>query len=248
MIHLPPLPDYDASPGIDAIVAAATADLEALARAGFDGVLIENEYDRPHRVEAAPATIDAMTTVTRALVERRSGLAVGCEILLHDPKASLRVALDGGADFIRSDYFVDRMARPEYGEFEIDPRALIDFRRSIGAGDVAILADIQVKYATMLEERSIAQSAELASRSGADAVVVTGDATGDAPAPDIAAEAASGASVPVLIGSGFGLHNADSLLAVADGAIVGSSLMRERRVDPPAAAALMDRVRELRRR
>lgn len=248
MIHLPPLPDYTASPGIDAIVAAALEDLEALAAAGCDGVLIENEYDRPHRVKAAPATIDAMRQVTRALVGRNSGLRVGCEILLHDPQASLRVACDSGADFVRTDYFVDRMAREEYGEFHIDPEGLIDYRHEIGADDIAILADLQVKYATMLEPRSIAESAALASRHGADAVVVTGDATGDAPMPAVAAEAARGASVPVLIGSGFDVENAATLLDVADGAIVGSSLMRARRVDTASAKALMDRVRQLRKR
>lgn len=248
MIHLPPLPDYADSPGIDGVVSSALEDLSTLADAGFDGVLIENEYDRPHRVKATPATVEAMTTATRAVVARRGNLVVGCEILLHDPQASIRVALDGGADFIRTDYFVDRMSRPEYGEFEIDPTALIVYRLSIGAEHIAIFADIQVKYASMLEPRPLAESARLAGRHGADAIVVTGDASGDAPVPETVADAAAAAAVPVLIGSGFDARNADVLLESADGAIVGTALMKNRRVDRRAAERLIARVRSAERR
>ena len=52
MIHLPPLPDYPESPGIDRIIEHAIRDARTLEAAGFSGVLVENEYDRPHRVKA----------------------------------------------------------------------------------------------------------------------------------------------------------------------------------------------------
>ena len=56
MVHLPPLPGYPESPGIEHAIRHAVADLHALEEGGVDGVLIENEYDRPHRVESAPET------------------------------------------------------------------------------------------------------------------------------------------------------------------------------------------------
>ena len=49
VIHLPPLPGYAASPAIAAVVAKALRDLAALEVGGVDGVLVENEEDRPHR-------------------------------------------------------------------------------------------------------------------------------------------------------------------------------------------------------
>ena len=248
LIHLPPLPDYPDTPGIDAIIAAALADLEVLMAAGVDGVLVENEYDRPHRVLAAPATVDAMSKITRAVAAASRNIAVGCEILLNDPRASLRVAADADASFIRTDYFVDRMSRPGYGEFEIDPAGLIAYRKSIGAEWVLILADIQVKYATMLDDRTLAESARLASECGADAVVVTGTETGNAPEPRQLKEAASGAGVPVLIGSGMESANTHSLLPACGGAIVGTALMRDRRVDRGATARLMAEVASVRKR
>ena len=240
MIHLPPLPDYPNSPGMEAIVEHALADLAVLEAGGVHGVLVENEYDRPHRIKAAPETIEAMTTVTEAVVGASRSTRVGCEILLNDPNASLAVANSSGAAFIRTDYFVDRMMRPDYGDFDIDPEGLIEFRSHIGADGVLILADIQVKYAVMVEPRALSESAALAAEKGADAVVVTGDASGDAPGIEQLRDAAG--ELPVLIGSGLSPENAEALLAGCDGAIVGTSIMRDGSVDAGLLDALMARV------
>jgi membrane complex biogenesis BtpA family protein len=237
MIHLPPLPGYPDSPGIDRLVEHALCDLATLEDAGVDGVLVENEYDRPHRVTATAEVTSAMTRITCELVAARQHARIGCEILLNDPRASLASAAAAGADFIRTDYFVDRMTRAEYGEFEIDPAGLLRYRAAIGAGDVLILADIQVKYATMIEPRPLAESARLAASSGADAIVVTGTESGNAPlVGDL--EAAAG-ELPVLIGSGLDARNAGRLLAACDGAIVGTAIMEEGRVSAAKIDSLM---------
>jgi hypothetical protein len=68
VIHLPPLPGYAASPGLERVIEKALEDLRALEAGGADGALAENEEDRPHQVEAAPETIAAMTRVSRELV------------------------------------------------------------------------------------------------------------------------------------------------------------------------------------
>lgn len=241
MIHLPPLPGYPDSPGIERVIRHAIGNLQTLCSAGVDGVLVENEHDQPHRIRAEPETIAAMTRATRTLVRESESALVGCEILLNDPKASLAVASMARAAFIRTDYFVDRMMRPGYGEFEIDPDGLIDYRRAIGADDVLILADIQVKYATMVTPRSLAQSAKDARDKGADAVIVTGSRSGDAPTPGALREAAQG--LPVLVGSGLTAENAVELLSACDGAIVGTSLMTDGCVDPEKIGRIMSLVR-----
>jgi membrane complex biogenesis BtpA family protein len=251
MIHLPALPGYPESPGIERIVQSALADLRALEDGKVDGVLIENEFDRPHRILARPETVAAMTRVTRAVMEHRRDAVVGCEILLNDAEASLAVAHLCGAKFIRTDYFVDRMTRPEYGEFAIDPEGLVRYRAGLGADDVLILADVQVKYATMVEARSLSESARLACRHRADAVIVTGNASGDAPTVEHLRQAAegvraSGMDVPVLIGSGLTPANAEELLRECDGAIVGTSLMHNRVVDAESVRRLVASVARLR--
>ena len=249
--HLPPLPNYPDSPGINALRAHALNDLRLLQSGGFDGILIENEYDRPHRVLAATDTIRSMTEISTAVSHEAKKIVVGCEILLNDPRASLDVAKTSGAAFIRTDYFVDRMTRPQYGEFEIDPEGLINYREEIAALDVLILADIQVKYATMVEKRTLQESARLACLQGADAIVVTGDETGDAPTVNQLREArsgvgASGFDIPVLIGSGLAPGNAAKLLPECAGAIVGTALMQNRSVDAIAMQRLMSEVQKAR--
>lgn len=243
--HLPPLPDFPDSPGDEALRRHARRDLRALEAAGFDGILVENENDRPHRLKAGPETVAAMIDVTTAVCAATSKLAVGCEILLNDPRASLAVAKAAGARFIRTDYFVDRMTRPGYGDFDIDPVGLIEYRETIGAADVLLLADIQVKFAAMLDERTLRESARLAALHKADAIIVTGAATGEAPSVHQlrdarAGVAASGVDVPILLGSGCDPTNAAELLAECDGAIVGTSLMRAGTIDTQKAGCLLD--------
>jgi uncharacterized protein len=182
-------------------------------------------------VLAGRETIAAMAVIARELVRASRGIAVGVEILLNDPEASLAAALAAGAAFIRTDYFVDPMSRPEHGAMRIDPAAVIAYREQIGASEILVLADIQVKYATLLAPRSLTDSAELAGRHGADAVVVSGTRTGEPPSRDELDSARAGAGVPVLVGSGLDPANAHDLLASADGAIVGTSLLREGHAD-----------------
>jgi hypothetical protein len=247
VIHLPPLPGFEGHPGMSSVIAHALADLAVLMEQKVEGVLVENEYDRPHTVMASDIVIAAMKDVMHAVVSASRDIVVGCEILLNDPHASLSVAAATGSRFIRSDYFVDRMSRPHYGEFHIDPEGLVHFRDE-SATDVLILADIQVKYATMLDKRPLAESARLAAIHRADAIVVTGTETGDAPRPVHLRDAAagvtsSGVSLPVLIGSGLNPDNAAVLLDECDGAIVGTSIMHDRKIGASETGRLMAAVR-----
>jgi hypothetical protein len=147
-----------------------------------------------------------------------------------------------GARFIRTDYFVDDMSRPEYGDFDIDPDGLLAYRESIGAEKILILADIQVKYAKMKVPRPLGESAKLAFQKGADALVVTGNASGDAPGvTDL--QAAACTELPVLVGSGLRPDNARELLAPCDGAIVGTSLMVNGSVDVDTLELLISHVK-----
>lgn len=244
VVHLPPLPGFAGSPGMAELVRRAVSDAARLESGGVDGVLVENEYDRPHEVEASAATVAAMTRIVSEVAAATPGLPVGVEILLNDPRASLAVAHASGARFIRTDYFVDRMSRPEYGgEMAIDPAGLMRFRAARGADRVLVLADVQVKYAAMLEPRPLEASAYEARRHAADAIVVTGRATGAAPTrADLDGARRGAAGTPVLIGSGLDARNAHDLLASADGAIVGTALQGTSGIDAAAVARLMAAV------
>ena len=245
MIHLPALVGYPEHPGMEAVIEFALKELEALEKGGVDGVLIENASDQPHVLEVGPEIVAAMTVVTRKVVEKTK-LKVGVQVLINDPKASLAIASLAGADFIRTDYFVDKMSREKYGgEIAIDPKGWVSYREAIGASGVAILADLQVKYATLLEEgKSLGESAKQAVEAGADGLVVTGSVTGEKPITSDVFEAKSASGkVPVLVGSGFGTENATELMQFADGAIVGTSLKGEDgMVSVQKVAAMMAKV------
>ncbi len=247
VIHLPALPGYPESPGIDRVIEKALGDLSAFEQGGVDGVLVENFSDRPFRAQANPETIAAMTRVTLELVVASKKSVVGVEILLNDPKTSLGIAHATGAAFMRTDFFVDPMERPEFvGQMKIDPEGLMAYRKSIGADDVLILAEIQVKFARMMVERSLIESARLAAEHHADAIGVTGTATGDPSAVITVEEAKRGAGdCPILVGSGLRRENAKELLSAADGALVGASLKTGARVDARKVAALVEVVRAL---
>ena len=222
MIALPPLPGYPAFTTIDRLIDAALADLAALEAGGVSGLLVENDFDQPHTLVGGAEIVAAMTRVTREVVAR-ARVPVGIEILLNDWRGSLAVAAMTGARFVRLDFFVDRV-RSKLGVIEPEPEAVIAYRRTLGAESVQIFADLQVKYSTPVDgPKPLAQSAREAAAAGADAVIVTSTETGIGPS-DADLSAARGGSIPILIGSGLDPANAGTLMALADGAIVGTSL------------------------
>lgn len=227
MIHLPPLPGYRKHPGMDEVIKHALNSLQILQTGGVDAVLVENEYDHPHQIKAGPEIIAGMSKVVSEIV-KMSKIPVGVEVLLNDPKASLAIAKVCGAKFIRTDYFVDKMWRKEYGEMEINPKALIAFKNKIKANDVKIFADVQVKYAKLLEKgKTIKQSVRQAIKAGADGVIVTGKISGQSPdLADLQEAKPSAGNFPVYVGSGFSVDNAGQLLKFCNGAIVGTSIKK----------------------
>lgn len=245
VMHLPPLPGCQGFPGMEAVIENALRQLEAIEAVGMDGVLVENEYDLPHQFEPGPECVAAMAVVTSA-VARQACIPVGAEILSHHPHGSLAVVKATGGRFIRTDFFVDRMRTESGHAVEPDPQEMLEYRAAIGGEGIAIWTDIQVKYATMLEDKPIRESARQADAAGSDGVVVTGAASGVRPTLDDLVEAKNGTSLPVIIGSGLDEENAAELLALADAALVGTSIKTGVTIDRVKAERLMAVVGKLR--
>ena len=92
------------------------------------------------------------------------------------------------------------------------------------APDTKILADVGVKHAAALAHRAIEDEARDAVERGlADGIVVTGSRTGGADGRSFAfGRRRAARRRPVLLGSGLDVSNANDLLAIAAGAIVGT--------------------------
>jgi hypothetical protein len=127
--------------------------------------------------------------------------------------------------------------QPDFG-------AIGGYRNRIGAESVAIFSNITPEFASPLGQRSTAERARSAVYLGVDAVLITGPITGLP--TDLAELRAAKAAVPgspVLASTGVTAETVREVLAVADGAIVGTHLKRDgvtwNPVDPLRAAAFV---------
>ena len=92
--------------------------------------------------------------------------------------------------------------------------------------------------------QSLTQSARDAQLAGADVLIMTGSATGQATPLDAVSEVKDVVKLPVVVGSGTTSENVVTVLERADGAIVGSALkeggMAHNPVSRERAARFMD--------
>ncbi len=245
MVHLQSLPGSprDTGAGMDAVLSQAVADAQALEAGGANAIMVENFFDAPFAKDSVPAvTVAAMTRAVLA-VRSATSLPLGVNVLRNDIRSAIAIAHLCGAQFVRCNVYVGASVTDQ-GIIEGAARTAVLARRELDA-DVAIWADVCVKHARQLGTDVIADAAKDAVLRGlADALIVSGAATGSLTDP---ADAQSVKSVlpstPVLIGSGFDLETAASLLAYADGAIVGTSLKPGNDVSQPVS---LERVRLLR--
>ena len=233
MVHLGPLPGSPLFTSLDDVLALALHDARALAEGGCDGFVLENFGDRPFtRGRAEAETIAAMTRVITE-IRRDVSLPFGVNVLRNDALSALGIAAATGASFIRVNIHTGA-AVTDQGLIEGDAYATLRKRAAL-APDVLIFADYLVKHATPLGEVS---AKDLRLRGLADAVIVTGAETGAAADPSRLRELRESLDdTPLLLGSGLSAENA-SQFADADGAIVGTSLKTDGRVDRSRVEAL----------
>ena len=233
VVHLLSLPGSPGceDPGLEKIIDAARRDAERLLEAGFDGYVIENFGDLPFFPgEVPPSTTAAMTRIACELPTREAIVIVN--VLRNDPLAALSIAAGAELSGIRVNVHTSAMLTDQ-GIIEGRAAETLRLRRQLGDG-LAILADVDVKHAEQLgTPRDISELArETAYRGLADGLIVTGRATGSAVDPNDLARVRE--AVPdrhLFIGSGADESNIAGLLETADGAIVGTSLKIDGRVD-----------------
>ena len=227
MVHLQALPG---SPGwqgdLAAVTTGALTDASALSEAGIKAVMVENYHDVPFYPGRVPAeTVAAMTAVISNLANEFPDLVFGVNVLRNDAASALAVAVATGARFIRVNVHVGAMVTDQ-GSIEGQAWHTLRLRRQLEAPEVGILADVRVKHARPLAERPLGEEAQdLRLRGKADAVIVTGVATGSgADAKDVLTVRQALPDCPILVGSGMTAHTAKDFFPAADGCIIGSSL------------------------
>ncbi len=225
VVHLPPLPGSPEYGGSFADVReGALVDARALASGGATGLIVENFGDRPFFPGRVPSvTTAAMAVVILAIREVFSG-PVGVNVLRNDAETAIGLAAVSGASFIRVNVLVGT-AFTDQGVVEGKAHDVLRLRSQL-APQVAILADVAVKHATPPPGVTLEQMAEdTFFRGGADALIVTGRATGDpCPTDDLRRVRVAVPDAPLLVGSGMTRESAATFRDLTDGAIVGTSL------------------------
>jgi membrane complex biogenesis BtpA family protein len=293
MIHVGALPGTPRNrESLDSIIHRACEEARALARAGVDGLMIENMHDVPYLKGAVGAEIvAAMTAVgcavreatgatggssTHAASEQSTGsklpvapseigarsdsrtsvgapaLPLGVQILAAANREALAVALACDADFVRVENFAYAHVADEGLMPTAEAGPLLRYRKEIGAEHIKIIADVKKKHSShaLTADVSLAEAARTAEFFGADAIVVTGTATGQPTSPADVATVKQSVSIPVCIGSGLTPANLPDLWPHADVFIVGSYFkvdgLWSHPVDPQRVADFMTTVARLR--
>ncbi len=234
VVHLLPLPTSPCWGGnLKPVIDRAEQEATALAAGGVDGIMIENFFDAPFPKDTVdPAVVSAMTMIARRIM-RLVAVPIGINVLRNDSHSAIAIAACTGAKFIRVNVLTGVMATDQ-GFIEGQAHQLLRYRRELGS-DVKILADVLVKHARPLGTPNLTVAVQDTIERGlADAVILSGWATGSPPNPEdleLAQTAARG--TPVFIGSGADPDNIGKLMQCADGVIVASALKRHGRRDQP---------------
>jgi membrane complex biogenesis BtpA family protein len=254
VVHLPPLPGSPANAAdAETCLHAARSDARIYAEAGVDALLLENHGDAPFPKERVEPQVTAFLAIAARALRSEFALPTGINCLRNDALSALAIAAMSGAVFIRVNVLLGVTATDQ-GLIEGRAHDLLRYRERLQA-KVAILADVEVKFGTPLYRPPLADLApSLVQRGGADALIVTGSATGCAPAPGRISEVKDAAprGTPVLCGSGVTSDNLPEVATRADGLIVGSAFKRggivSGAVDPDRVRHFMDAVRDQRDR
>ena len=243
MVHLLPLAGSLRYGRDDRIIfQRARADAFQLQEAGFHGIMVENFGDAPFHAESVkPHTVSQMTAV---ISELRSDLdiPVGVNVLRNDAFSALAIARVTGCSFIRVNVLSGVVATDQ-GFIQGQAAELMAYKQEIGS-KAQIFADVHVKHGRPLHTQDIVTAAkELVERGGADAVIVTGQATGAGIEFEELERLRAEANFPLLAGSGISPDNIERYLPLCDGAIIGSCLKKdgclENPVDPQRAQELV---------
>jgi uncharacterized protein len=238
MIHVGALPGTPAAgSSLRELEACAVAECTIYREAGVHGVALENMHDVPYLRGGVGPEITAAMAVIAVAVKGASALPCGIQILAGANQEALAVAHAAGLDFICVEGFTFAHVADE-GLIESSAATLLRYRRQIGAERVRVWADVKKKHAShaLTADVGIGETAAAAEFMRADAVIVTGSATGEHPSERDIAEVRARCRLPLYLGSGITPANLERYYPYADGFIVGSAFKAHGRwneaVDP----------------
>lgn len=228
VIHCDPFPgapQYRGKP-VKAIIERALRDAENYICGGVHGLIIENHGDIPFSKpeDIGPETSALMAVITEK-VRERFGVPLGINVLANAALPAFATALAGGADFIRVNQWANAYIANE-GFIEGAAAKALRYRSQLRAEHIRVFADSHVKHGShaIVADRSIQELTRDVDFFDADAVIATGQRTGDSATLDEIDEIRAATALPLLVGSGVTPANVCQILGRTQGVIVASAL------------------------
>lgn len=251
MCHLQALPGdpyYDQAGGMKKVIALARQDLLALQDGGVDAVMFSNEFSLPYLTKVRQETPIAMARVIGELMTEIT-VPFGVNVL-WDPIASIDLAAATGAVFIRE--IMSGVYASDFGLWNPNVGEIVRHQMSVGQKDLKLIFNIVPEAAKYLTDRTIVDIARsTVFNNRPDALCVSGLTAGTETDTQILAKVKE--IVPdtiILANTGCHVGNIQAQLAIADGAIVGTTFKKagkfENQVDRNRVRAFMDKVKSLR--
>ncbi|MGC1019878.1 BtpA/SgcQ family protein [Pantoea agglomerans] len=228
VIHCDPFPGspkYRGKP-VSAIIDRALRDAENYILGGVHGLIVENHGDIPFSKpeDIGPETPALMAVITEK-VRERFGVPLGINVLANAALPAFATALAGGADFIRVNQWANAYIANE-GFIEGAAAKALRYRSQLRAEHIRVFADSHVKHGchAIVADRSIQELTRDVDFFEADAVIATGQRTGDSATLDEIDEIRAATTLPLLVGSGVTPANVCQILGRTQAVIVASAL------------------------
>jgi uncharacterized protein len=228
MIHCQPFPGAPRFRGasMETVYDAAMRDAEALIEGGMHGLIIENHGDIPFSKpdDIGPETAAFMSVITDRIA-RATGIPLGINVLANAPIPAFAIAMAGGAKFIRVNQWANAYVANE-GFMEGRAAEAMRYRSALRAEHIKVFADSHVKHGAhaITADRTIEELTRDLAFFDADAVIATGQRTGNSATVEEIETIAAATHLPLLVGSGVTKDNIVEILERTSGVIVASSL------------------------
>lgn len=225
MRALPGDPGYDSAKGMEWIVEMARADLRALQDGGVDAIMFSNEASLPYLTKVEPITTACMA---RVIADLHSDIRVPFGVnVLWDPTASIDLAVATGGQFVREIF--SGVYASDFGLWNTNCGEIIRHQHAVHGQGVKLFFNIVPESAVYLAQRhvvDIAKSTVFVSNPAALCVSgLTAGAEASSQTLQLVKEAVP--ATPVFANTGVRVSNVAQMLAIADGAIVGTTFKRD---------------------
>ena len=221
MIHLPPLYPLSDYP-LDKVIEFALSEAEKLVNAEFSAIMIENFMDNPFPKERVSDYVFSKLSIIVSEIKKQVPIPIGVNILRNACLQALALATVLNLSFIRCNVF-EGVYVTDQGLIEGAAFELINLKRQLKSS-VKILADVHVKHSRPLGDFTLREAATNAIKRGkADAIIVSGKATGKPPTLEQLKQLKD-INIRPILGSGLTVNNLSDFSTYISGAIVGTSI------------------------